>query len=192
MGGTFDPVHNGHLMVASYLCRSGLFDEVLMVVSPRNPLKANAAEVSDTDRMRMLEIATDGDCRVRPCDVELRLDPPYYTIRTLRHLAEEHPECAFRLVVGADNWQIFDRWYCADDIIREFGVTVYPRPGYPTPEAESLPENVDAVDAPRLELSSTFIRSSLADGRSMRYFLPDGVMHYIARHNLYGYRPKIN
>lgn len=189
MGGTFDPVHNGHLMVASYLCRCGSFDQVWMVVSPHNPLKAGEAEVSDRDRLQMLEIATAGDSRVRPCDIELNLTPPYYTISTLRQLKALYPDCRFRLVVGADNWQIFDRWYCCDEIIREFGVTVYPRPGYPSPQPSQLPANVDTIDAPQIELSSTFIRSSLAEGRSMRYFLPDGVMRHIALHNLYGFRP---
>lgn len=190
LGGTFNPVHNGHLMVASYLCRcaDALFDRIWMMVSPHNPLKEETAEVSDAERLLMVELATEGDELVRPCDCELRMKPPFYTINTLRRLAAMFPDCRFSLVIGSDNWNIFSRWYRSEDIIREFGVVVYPRPGVSDPDVASLPQGVRFVpDAPRVEISSTFVRQALGRGKQMRYFIPEAVMNHIAARGLYNY-----
>ena len=108
---------------------------------------------------------------------------PNYTIDTLRLLRKRYPRNSFRLIIGSDNWRIFTQWRDYQEIIDDFGVIVYPRPGYPTPTIYE--DNVEIIDAPENSLSSTFIRDSIMRGKNMHYFLPEGVYDYIQTHNLY-------
>lgn len=185
MGGSFNPVHAGHLMVASYVAQWGGLDEVWLVLSPQNPLKRELTMASDADRLAMLRLAVGDTPGLRVSDVELTMPRPSYTIDTLRRLAEQHPDCRFRLIVGADNWQSFARWRNCRELIDDYGLTVYPRPGYRALGAEAAP-GVSLVAAPQVELSSTFLRQALAAGRDVRHFLPQGVYRYILAHGLYG------
>lgn len=172
-GGTFNPVHSGHVRLAQWLVDEHLVDEVWMVLSPANPLKERRKGASDNDRKTMLTLACQGLHGVKPCFVEFEMPRPSYTINTLRHLAARYPHCRFKQIVGSDNWLIFDRWREHEAIIRDFGVIVYPRPGYPCAEA---------VDAPTLDISSTQIRES--DNKEP---LPPAVAEYITKHNLYAH-----
>lgn len=181
-GGSFDPVHSGHLMVASFIAQNSELDEVWLNLSPCNPLKDTARESSDEDRLNMLRIATGETPFLRVCDVELMMPYPSYTINTLRLLRERYLECDFTLVVGSDNWKLFDRWKDSDAIIKEFGVIVYPRPGYPV---TSQPAGVAVVDAPLIQLSSTFVRKNVKEGKDMNFFVPQAVYQYIIERNLY-------
>lgn len=185
-GGSFNPVHIGHTMLASYMAQFGGFDKVWMLLSPQNPLKIDDNDlIEDSDRLAMLELALSGSEQLEVCDIELSLPRPGYTIDTLRALDERYgTSCRFTPIIGADNWLVFDRWRSAQEIVARYGVTIYPRPGYPIAE-ETLPERVNVVDAPVIELSSTFIRQSIAAGHDMTYFLPPGVADYIKRHHLY-------
>ncbi len=181
-GGSFDPVHSGHLMVASFIAQNSDLDEVWLNLSPCNPLKDKARESNDEDRLNMLRIAVEGIKFLSVCDVELTMPYPSYTISTLRLLRERYPDCDFTLVVGSDNWNLFDRWKDSEAIIKEFGVIVYPRPGYPV---DFLPEGVAVVEAPLIQLSSTFIRKNVKEGKDMNFFLPQAVYQYIIERNLY-------
>lgn len=184
MGGSFNPVHVGHIIVADYIRQHAGLDSVLMMLSPMNPLKADSTElIDDSQRMAMLEIACGDVDRLEPCSLELDMPRPSYTINTLNRLREMNPDTRFSLIIGSDNWLVFDRWRSADEIIREFGVIVYPRPGYELPNA--LPDGVVTVDAPKIDISSTFIREQIAAGYDMNLFLPRGVYSYIRTHKLY-------
>ncbi|MEZ3578376.1 MAG: nicotinate-nucleotide adenylyltransferase [Muribaculaceae bacterium] len=182
-GGSFNPVHIGHMMLASYLTQWGYVDEVWLTLSPLNPLKDAAELLPDIKRLAMLSIAAKGAEAIDICDIELSMPKPSYTIDTLRVLAERYPEYRFKLIIGSDNWQIFDRWRSAQQILDDFGVLVYLRPGYPVDKRHI--DGMEVVDAPMAHVSSTFIRQAIAKGRNMNYFLPAGVYKYILDNKLY-------
>ncbi len=183
LGGSFDPVHNGHLMLASYAAQFCGVDEVWLSLSPTNPFKAGRKMGDDNDRKRMLEIAVGESPIVRFCDTELSMPRPSYTIDTLRTLRELYPDCDFCLLIGSDNYERFDKWKESDSILAEFGLMVYPRPGFSLPA--ECPENVRFISAPEIEVSSTFVRESIEKGKDMNFFIPAGVYSYIKEHNLY-------
>lgn len=184
LGGSFNPVHIGHMMLASYLKQFEGFDEIWLMLSPLNPLKANSAElIPDVVRLRMLDIALKDADGIKVSDIELSMPRPSYTINTLRYLAKRYPRHSFKLIIGADNWKIFSQWKDAQIIIDDFGVMVYPRPGYPLSTIYDV--GVEVVKAPTADISSSFIRSSIARGKDMNYFLPAGVYDYIKSNNLY-------
>lgn len=184
MGGSYNPVHIGHLMVADYVRQHARLDSVLMALSPMNPFKADSTElIDDSHRMSMLEIACREVEGIEPCGLELDMPRPSYTIDTLHRLREMNPDNRYTIIIGSDNWLAFDRWRSADDIIREFGVIVYPRPGY---EIRTVPPwGVEIVNAPTIDISSTIIREQIAAGFDMNIFLPRGVYGYIKSHQLY-------
>lgn len=182
-GGSFNPVHIGHMMLASYLTQWGYVDEVWLTLSPLNPLKNADELLPDIKRLAMLSIAVKGAENLDICDIELSMPKPSYTIDTLRVLSERYPEYRFKLIIGSDNWQIFDRWRSAQQILDDFGVLVYLRPGYPV-EKNHI-DGMEVVDAPMAHVSSTFIRQAIAKGRNMNYFLPAGVYKYILDNKLY-------
>ena len=182
--GSFNPIHMGHLMLASYYVEYGAFDEVWMLVSPHNPLRERVSAHNDHHRCAMVELALQNVSGVKFCDIEFSLPQPSYTIHTLDALHHRYPEHDFTLIVGADNWLIFDRWYQPDRIINEYSVCIYPRRGYEV-KVEALPPRVSYVEAPLVELSSTWVRQAVAEGRNVSAFLPHGVYNYIKENNLY-------
>lgn len=171
-GGSFNPIHIGHLALANYLCEWGWVDEVWFLVSPHNPLKDRGDLWPDEQRLRLVERAIEGYAKFRASDFEFHLPRPSYMVNTLRALREAHPEHDFSLIIGSDNWDAFPRWYKHDELLAENRLLVYPRPGYPVDEA-SLPGNVTLVEAPLLDISSTFIRQALGEGKDVRFFMPD-------------------
>ncbi len=187
LGGSFNPVHIGHLMLASYMQQFGGLDEVWLTLSPLNPLKADSTElIPDLMRLKMLEIAIGSTKGLQVCDYELSMPRPSYTINTLRYLAKRYPGRDFKLIIGGDNWKVFDQWKDSESIISDFGVLVYPRPGYPV--GTIYEDGVDVIKAPVADISSTFIRKAIARGLNMNYFLPHGVYEYIKQNKLYGFK----
>lgn len=172
--GSFNPIHIGHLALANYLCEYEGVDEVWFLVSPQNPLKRDWGLMNDELRLRLVQLATEGYPRFRASDFEFSLPRPSYTVHTLSKLQEAYPEHTFHLIIGSDNWQLFPRWYQWERILCEHRLIVYPRPGYPV-EEEMLPEHVHLSHAPVFEISSTFIRQALEEGRDVRYFLHPSV-----------------
>ena len=183
LGGSFNPVHMGHMMLASYLTQWGYVDKVWLTLSPQNPMKNPAALLPDICRLAMLNIATRNVPDIETCDIELSMPRPSYTINTLTTLARRYPTKKFKLIIGSDNWHIFDRWRESQRILDEFGVIVYLRPGYDV-ERRNV-DGLEVVDAPGINLSSTFVRDAIENGRDMNLFLPQGVYKYITDNNLY-------
>ena len=184
-GGSYNPIHIGHAMLASYLAQYTDLDEVWLMVSPQNPLKETMDVSMDKHRLNMARIVTDRTSQLNVSAFEFSMPRPSYTIDTLRALKEHYPKHTFKLIIGADNWVQFSRWRDSDAIIREFGVIVYPRRGFELNTA-TKPDNVEfALDAPMVEVSSTFIREGLKQGKEMEYFLDHDVLEYIEDHNLY-------
>lgn len=184
LGGTFNPVHIGHIILATYLRQWNYVDRVWMMLSPLNPLKNGQDILPDDIRMDMLRIATADTPDIEPCDIELSLPRPSYTIDTLRTLSQRFPDKHFRLIIGSDNALIFDKWRDYRSILDRYDVIVYPRPGYPVDTAALYPQ-MQAVDAPIVEISSTMIREAVAAGRNIEPMLPPGVYKYISEHQLY-------
>ena len=169
-GGSFNPIHIGHLALANYLCEFSHLDEVWFMVSPQNPLKRNDKLWDDELRLELARLATEDYPKFKVCDIEFQLPRPSYTIHTLNALKEAYPGHEFTLLIGADNWKLFPNWKASDEIIAHHKVLVYPRPGYEIDES-TLPANVQLVNTPLLEVSSTFVRESLKQGKDVRYFL---------------------
>lgn len=184
LGGSFNPVHAAHMMLANYLVEFTPLSKVWLTLSPRNPMKSRPNElISDLSRLEMLKIATAGAKNIQVCDIELSMPRPSYTVDTLRLLTRRYPRKRFKLIIGSDNWRIFDQWKNAQEILDNWGVIVYPRPGHPMPRLYET--GLDTVDAPLSGLSSTFVRDAISHGRNMNYFLPPGVYNYIKANRLY-------
>ena len=185
-GGSFNPIHSGHAIIAHHIITSGAVDRLWLMVSPVNPLKVgHERQVADTDRLRMVEMVSHNLENVETSAFEFTMPKPSYTIDTLNALQAKFPDDEFYLVTGADNWVIFDRWRNSEEILAKYHLLVYPRLGYDVVIPEELRDRVTLVDAPIIELSSTMVRERLAKGLSARYYVPDEVLGYIERKGLY-------
>ena len=165
---------------------SGIVDQLWLMVSPVNPLKADKVrQVSDADRLRMVEMVSRPMEGVETSAFEFSMPKPSYTIDTLNALQEKFPDDEFYLITGGDNWQIFNKWRNSEEILAKYHLLIYPRLGYEVNVPAELQDRVKLIDAPVIELSSTEIRERLANGESVRYYVPDEVLGYIERHHLY-------
>jgi nicotinate-nucleotide adenylyltransferase len=182
--GSFNPVHIGHLAIANYLVEFAAIDQLWFVVSPQNPHKKKENLLNDYDRLEMMHLAVDSDIRFRVCDAEFRLPKPSYTIDTLTHLSEKYPGHKFSVIMGSDNLLNFHRWKNYEQIISQYGIIVYPRPGFEQHLADSS-VNYRLVEAPLIEISSTFIREGIKSRRDLRHFIPPGVWEYIDKMGFY-------
>ncbi len=182
--GSFDPIHTGHAMVANYCSQWGGVDEVWLMVSRQNPLKDGIEPEEGLHRLKMAKLVAEGCCGVRASGFELTLPLPSYTYVTLCRLREQYPEHTFRLIIGSDNWVNLGRWRDAHKIIKEFGIIIYPRPGFDVPN--DPPAGVTVLgDGPTAHISSSFVRETLAEGGNINFFVPVVVANYIKEHKLY-------
>lgn len=185
-GGSFNPIHRGHTELAASIVRQGLVDELWLLVSPLNPLKRDAAsDMAEYEhRLNMARLATEGIEGVKVSDFERHLPIPSYTITTLGALCNAYPAHEFVLVIGADNWERFPRWYHAQEIIDTYSILIYRRPGCEMDET-LLPPSVQVVDTPLYDISSTEIRESVKKGRMPLKWVDRKVATYIRVHHLY-------
>ena len=183
-GGSFNPIHNGHIALARQFITALSLDKVWFVVSPQNPFKVNDQLLDDDKRLEMVRVALADEPQMDVCDIEFYLPKPSYMWNTLQRLSTDFPETEFVLLIGGDNWSSFHRWYRAADILKHYHVAVYPRRGEHLDEA-SLPEHVTMVRAALLDISSTAIRQRLAAGQSIEGLVPAEVARLIAREHLY-------
>ena len=174
-GGSFNPIHNGHISLARQLREKAGLDEVWLMVSPQNPLKATADLLDDESRMEMARLAVAGKKGIIASDYEMHLPKPSYTWNTLQALKQDYPDREFVLMIGGDNWALFDKWYRADDIRNEFQIIVYPRRG-----CEGGIDGLELID-----ISSTEIRKRIKAGKSIKQLVPKAVAEYINLHKLY-------
>lgn len=179
-GGSFNPVHIGHVIIAKTVAESGLVDEVWMMVSPENPLKSGKRMLGEEERFRLVG-KTLKDCKgVKASDFEFSLPRPTFTYHTLCELKKRYPKDEFMLLIGSDNWELFNKWRDPERILREFGVIIYQRPDVPV--KGPFPKGVEALDGvPMVMLSSTYIRESLEKGRDIRYLVPAEVYEDIEK-----------
>ena len=181
LGGSFNPVHNGHLTIAREILRSGEVDEVWFMVSPLNPLKQDCTLLDDTLRLSMTHKAVGQEQGLRCSDYEFRLPRPSYTWHTLLSLEKDYPDDTFTLIIGADNWEHFSEWRNHDDIIRHNRILVYPRKGYSIDRAV-LPSTVKCIDMDTIDVSSTEIRRLLSLGEDVSALVPASIMEMMTHY----------
>ena len=183
-GGSFNPIHKGHVSLARQLLRKVALDEVWLLVSPQNPLKPQSSLLDDDMRLEMARLALTEEPYIKASDYEFHLSRPSYTWNTLQHLSQDYPQHRFTLIIGADNWQLFSQWRNSREIIENYPIVIYPRDGYPVDEV-SLPPNVRLVNTRLYNMSSTLIRQLITDGRGVRRYLHPDVISYIESNHLY-------
>ena len=183
--GSFNPLHIGHMILASYMVESTDINELWFVVSPQNPLKNKKSLLADIHRYAIVERAIEDDDRFRVSNIEFSLPKPSYTIDTLTYLDEKHPSYEFVLLLGQDNLEHFHKWKNSDVLLDKYSLYVYPRHGGKLAEEWSKRENVKIVDAPSIEISATFIREYIKKGKDIRWYLPQKAWDYIQEMNFY-------
>ena len=183
-GGSFDPIHTGHAMLANFVAQCNIVDEVWLMVNRRNPLKKHSTVASDLQRLEMTRLVAK-ECRnVEVTDVEMNLPIPSYSIDSLRELQKRYPEHEFTVIIGSDSLENFSSWKNSEEIRKEFGLIVYPRPGYPMPTTE--PANTTFLNgAPEFGISSSLVREYVASGWNINFFVPISVSEYIKKNKLY-------
>ncbi|MBN1986443.1 MAG: nicotinate-nucleotide adenylyltransferase [Prolixibacteraceae bacterium] len=182
--GTYNPIHIGHLAIANYMVAFTEIDQLWFVVSPHNPHKKRTNLLDDYQRLEMVHRAVDGDERFRVSNIEFNLPKPSYTIDTLAYLKDKHPDYNFKILMGSDNLENFHKWKNYETIVENYGVIVYPRPGFDKTEYKPHP-NITLANAPLMDISSTFIRKAIHDGKDVRHFLPPNTREYLEEMNFY-------
>lgn len=175
--GSFNPIHIGHLAIANYLVEYTNVSELWFVITPQNPLKKASTLLDDRTRQYLVELAIDKHEKFKVCDIEFYLPKPNYTVMTLAYLSEKFPDKKFSILIGGDNLETFDKWKNYQTILKNHKLYVYRRPGYEVRTFENA--DIEIVDAPQIEISSSFIRESINKGKNMRFFLPEKVYQYI-------------
>lgn len=170
-GGSFNPIHTGHIALAKSLCQQAGLDEVWLMVSPMNPFKKEATDLlTDKLRLEMAEQAVANEPKLKACDYEFHMPKPSYTWHTLQALSQDFPNVDFTLLIGGDNWAFFDKWFHHEDILSHYPIVVYPRKGC---NIGKVPSGVTIVETPLLNISSTEIRQRIKEGKSIHGMVPD-------------------
>lgn len=188
--GSFNPVHIGHMAIAGYMTEFGGLDQVWFVVSPHNPLKKKETLLDDRHRLYMVTLAIGDNDRFKVSDIEFKLPIPSYTIDTLTYLGEKYDKNDFCLVMGQDNLVTLHKWKNAHELVSKYPIYVYPRRDTEKPSSQLLNQllmaaDIHEVNAPLMEISGTFIRQGIKNGKDMSYFLPLPVWKYIKEMHFY-------
>jgi len=183
--GTYNPIHIGHLAIANYMVEFTDIDQLWFVVSPHNPHKEKKNLLDDYQRLEMVHRAVEGDDRLRASNIEFNLPKPNYTVDTLAYLKEQYPNFEFLILMGSDNLESFHKWKNYETILENYGIIVYPRPGFNRSKYK-LHYNITVVeDAPLMEISASFIRKAIREGKDVRHFIPAGTWKYLEEMNFY-------
>jgi nicotinate-nucleotide adenylyltransferase len=184
--GSFNPIHIGHLVIANHLAEYSDLDQVWFVVTPHNPFKRKSSLLDNYQRLEMVYRATKEYTKLKPSDIEFNLPQPNYTINTLAHLEEKYPDNEFALIMGEDNLRSFHKWKNYEIILENHHIYVYPRISNNKIETRfDGHKKIHLVDAPIMELSSTFIRKSIKAGKNAKPMLPEFVWEYLDEMNFY-------
>lgn len=184
--GTFNPIHVGHMIIANHMAEFTDLDEVWFVVTPHNPFKKKSTLLADNHRYQMVLRATEDYPKLKPSNIEFGLEQPNYTINTLTHLYEKYPDYDFSLIMGEDNLHSFHKWKNYEVILQNHHIYVYPRVSKKKQESKFQQHSkIHFIDAPVIEISSTFIRRSVQNKKDIRVLLPDKVWTYLDEMNFY-------
>jgi len=182
--GSFNPIHTGHLVIASYMAGFTGLKEVWLVVSPHNPLKNRSGLANMYDRLEMAKLAVENSDQLKVSDIEFGLPQPSYTVDTLTYLQEKYPDREFVLIMGADNLASFKKWKNYEVLLKNYQIYVYPRPEIDLGEWQDHP-SIIITETPQMDISSTFIRKAIKEGKNIQYFVPDKVLDFIESKNMY-------
>jgi nicotinate-nucleotide adenylyltransferase len=182
--GSFNPIHIGHLAIASFMVEFSQLEQLWFVVSPQNPLKEKQSLLQDYHRLEMVRLAIGDDERFRASDIEFRLPRPSYTIDTLAYLEEKYPAREFQLVMGSDGLHTFHKWKHSELIVQKYHRLIYPRPGMDKKTGSGL-SNATLVDAPMMDISSSFIRKAIKAGKDVKHLVPDRAYTYMREMHFY-------
>lgn len=184
--GSFNPIHIGHLVIANHLVEHSNLDQIWFVVTPHSPFKKKSSLLDNYQRLEMVYRATKDYTKLKPSDIEFKLPQPNYTINTLVHLQEKYLDYEFALIMGEDNLKSFHKWKNHELILENHHIYVYPRISKgPIETRFNNHKKVHKVEAPIMELSSTFIRNSIKDGKNIQPMLPEHVWEYLDEMNFY-------
>ena len=185
--GTFNPIHIGHLIIANHMAEFSELDEVWLVVTPHNPHKKKNTLLEDTHRLAMVRIATEAYLKLKASSIEFDLPQPNYTVNTLAVLEEKYPDKEFCLIMGEDNVKSLHKWKNYEVILERYPIFIYPRISKNFESNSNLEKNnsVTVINAPIIELSSTFIRKNIAINKNIKPMLSKNVWHYIDEMNFY-------
>ena len=181
--GSFNPVHVGHLIIAGHIANNTDLDQVWFVVSPQNPLKTGQSLLNKYHRKYLIDIAIDGEKKLRTSTIEFSLPLPSYTIDTLTYLKEKNPGDVFLIIIGSDSLQNISKWKNHDLLLAEYTLLVYERPGFPV--QNNITKNIITLKAPLLDISSTRIRNLIKEGKSIKFLVPDIVKEEIEKNHYY-------
>ncbi len=184
--GTFNPIHTGHLIIANHMAEYSDLEEIWLVVTPHNPHKKKSSLLDNHHRLEMVYRACESYDKLKPSNIEFDLPQPNYTVNTLAHLQEKFPTNDFCLIMGEDNLKSFHKWKNSEVIIENHEIYVYPR----IAQGEVADEfnghaKITRVDAPIVEISSTFIRKAIKEFKNVRPLLNEEVWKYIDQMNFY-------
>jgi len=181
--GSFNPIHNGHLIIASHILNEKLVDKIWFIVSPQNPLKETSSLLNENHRYHLASIATEDDQRMKASDIEFSLPRPSYTSVTLAQLTEKYPQHQFTVIMGGDSFQNIQKWKNFEFILNNYPILIYNRPGFEIKAMKN--SNTVVLNAPLLEISSTWIRNLIKEKKSIKYLLPDNVIEELERGGYY-------
>ena len=181
--GSFNPVHNGHLIIAKHVINNTDLKQVWMVISPQNPLKKSNSLLNKYDRLNMVQSALEGETKIKASTIEFNLPTPSFTIDTLAYLKEKHKQHQFSIIMGSDSFTNIKKWKNYEMIIKNYEIYIYQRTGYPIQNIEET--IVNKLEAPLIEISSSAIRKIIKDGKSIRYLVPDVVDQQIKENKYY-------
>ncbi|MEO6454376.1 MAG: nicotinate (nicotinamide) nucleotide adenylyltransferase [Ginsengibacter sp.] len=185
--GSFNPVHVGHLIIANYIISFGDLDQLWFVLSPQNPLKVQKELLNEYHRQYLLQSAIEGENKLKCSTIEFLLPKPSYTIDTLTYLEEKYNQHSFSIIIGSDSFKNIHKWKNGELLIKNYPIIVYKRPGF---EIEDIfVQNIQILNAPLLDISSTMIRERIRNGKSIRFFVPDVVNEEIIRNHYYKKMP---
>lgn len=180
--GSFNPIHIGHTAIANYVCEHEDVDELWFVISPQNPFKEKKDLWSNELRLSLVKKAINGYNKTKASDAEFTMPLPSYTYNTLQKLEQIHADREFILLIGSDNWVKFQDWKNYEDIISNHKIMIYPRKGHNISEAKlPITKNIKIINAPEIEVSSTYIRKGIDEGKNLMFFLPSGVWDLIIK-----------
>lgn len=182
--GSFNPIHNGHLIIANYVVQNTDLEQVWFVISPQNPLKKSNSLLNEYHRLFLVQVSIEDEPALKASDIEFRLPKPSYTIDTLTYLAERYPMHQFAVIMGSDSYQNLPEWKNYRQLLNQYPIYVYERPGF-EPENKYHNANVFFLKAPLLQISSTYIRKIIKDGKSIRYLVPEKVRMEIESNGYY-------
>ena len=181
--GSFNPIHIGHLIIANHVLNTTPLQKIWFVVSPQNPFKPSSTLLNEYDRLHLVQTAIEGDDRLRASEIEFALPKPSYTAHTMAYLSEKYPSFTFMIIMGSDSFQNLPKWKNAEAILTNYPILVYQRPGFAV--VNDLGARVSVLEAPLLEISATYIRTCLQEGKSIRYLVPTAVEEEIQKNGFY-------